>query len=198
MNWILYTTLKLIFIGFPLFLPYTNPHSEPIGQHTTSPPPSHYITFPPSSGLPATHFPCRMTTQTFQRTHSRACLSRQHVYLHETVFCNILNVFYPLCPCACVFSDAWLRIPDISFFAIHMGPSSLTFSTRFVVTAHSHFWTDLNQTLHTSPPWSGEGRRVCMNPQYFNFPTFSTYFVVSGCRFLHGRWLPAPIPPLLP
>jgi len=42
-----------------------------------------------------------------------------------------------------------------------------------------HFLTDLNQTLHTSPPWSGGGRRGCMDPQYFNFPNFSTYFVGS-------------------
>jgi len=34
--------------------------------------------------------------------------------------------------------------------------------------------------------------RVCMGPQYFTFPTFSTYFVGSGCRFLGSRWLPAP------
>ena len=58
-----------------------------------------------------------------------------------------------------------------------------------------HFWTDLNQTLHTSPPWSGGGRRVCMDPQYFNFPTFSTYFVGSECRFVCGRWLLAPKSP---
>jgi hypothetical protein len=55
-----------------------------------------------------------------------------------------------------------------------------------------HFWTDMNQTLHTSPPWSGGSRRVCMDPQYFNFPTFSTYFVGSECRFVRSRWLPAP------
>jgi hypothetical protein len=79
MNSILYTTLKLMFIHLPLFVPHTNPHSEPIRQHMTLPPPPHYVTY--SSALPATHFPCRMTTQTCQRTHSRACLRRQHVYL---------------------------------------------------------------------------------------------------------------------
>jgi len=36
-----------------------------------------------------------------------------------------------------VFTAAWLRIPDIYFFAIHMGPSSVTFATRFFVSAHS-------------------------------------------------------------
>jgi hypothetical protein len=58
-----------------------------------------------------------------------------------------------------------------------------------------HFWTDLSQTLHSSPPWSGGGCRVCMDPQYFNFPTFSTYFVGSECPFARGRWLLAPESP---
>jgi len=55
-----------------------------------------------------------------------------------------------------------------------------------------HIWTDMNQTLHTSPPWCGGGRRVCMDPKYFNFPTFSMYFVGSEYRFVRRRWLPAP------
>jgi hypothetical protein len=50
-----------------------------------------------------------------------------------------------------------------------------------------HFWTNLNQTLHTSPPWSGGGHG--MDPQYFNFPTFSAYCVGSECRFMCSRWL---------
>jgi hypothetical protein len=62
----------------------------------------------------------------------------------------------------------------------------------FVSYTNPHFWTDRNQTLHTSPPWSGRDHRVCMGPQYFTFPTFSTYFVGSGCRFMLSRWLPAP------
>ena len=60
-----------------------------------------------------------------------------------------------------------------------------------------HFWTDLNQTLHTSPPWSGGGRRVCMDPQYVNFPTFSKYFVGSECRLVRGRVRRRQSPPLL-
>jgi len=62
----------------------------------------------------------------------------------------------------------------------------------FVPYTNPHFWTDRNQTLHTSPPWSGRDHRVCMGPQYFIFTAFSTYFVVSGCQFVHSRWLPAP------
>jgi hypothetical protein len=34
--------------------------------------------------------------------------------------------------------------------------------------------------------------RVCMDPQYFTFPTFSVCFLASGCRILRMRWLPAP------
>ena len=31
-----------------------------------------------------------------------------------------------------------------------------------------------------------------MDPQYFNFPTFSTYFVGSKCWIVRSRWLPTP------
>jgi len=62
----------------------------------------------------------------------------------------------------------------------------------FVPWTNPHFWTDRNQTLHTSPQWSGRDHRVCMGPQYFTFPTFSTYFVGSECRFMRNSWLPAP------
>jgi hypothetical protein len=51
---------------------------------------------PPSSALPATYSPCRMTTHTCQPTHSRAYLRRQHECLRETVFWKILHVFRPL------------------------------------------------------------------------------------------------------
>jgi len=66
------------------------------------------------------------------------------------------------------------------------------FVCMFVPYTNPHFWTDRNQTLHTSPPWSVRDRRVCMGPQYFTFPTFSTYFVGSWCRLVRSRWLPAP------
>jgi len=62
----------------------------------------------------------------------------------------------------------------------------------FVPHTNPHFWTDRNQTLHTSPPWSGRDRRVCMGLKYFTFPTSSTYFVGSACRFVRSRWLPTP------
>ena len=61
----------------------------------------------------------------------------------------------------------------------------------FVPYTNPHFWTDLNQTLHTSPQWSRRDRRVCMGPQYFTFPTFSTYLVGGACTFAFSRWLPA-------
>jgi len=67
----------------------------------------------------------------------------------------------------------------------------LFFVCLFVPYTNPHFLTDRNQILHTSPPWSGRDRRVCMGPQYFTFPTFSAYFVGSGCRLLRSRWLPA-------
>ena len=42
---------------------------------------------------------------------------------------------------------------------------------------NSHFWTDLNQTLHTSPPWSGRDRRVCVDPKSLTSSTFLVLFL---------------------
>ena len=61
----------------------------------------------------------------------------------------------------------------------------------FVPYRNPHFWSDLHWTLHSSPPSSAGGRRVCMDPQYSTFPTFLASFVGSGWRILRGRWLPA-------
>jgi hypothetical protein len=38
-------------------------------------------------------------------------------------------------------------------------------------------FTFLNQTLHTSPPWSGRDRRVCMDPKFMTFTTFCALFL---------------------
>jgi hypothetical protein len=40
------------------------------------------------------------------------------------------------------------------------------FVCLFVPYTNPHFRSDLNRPLHTSPPSSGGGRRVCMDPQY--------------------------------
>jgi hypothetical protein len=56
---------------------------------------------------------------------------------------------------------------------------------------NSHFWTDLNQTLHTSPSWSGRDRRVCMDPKFSTSSTFRPFFFGSHCRIMSTRWLPA-------
>jgi hypothetical protein len=58
---------------------------------------------------------------------------------------------------------------------------------------NSHFWTDLNQTLHTSPPWSARDRRVGMYPKFLTSSTFSALFLEGGhCRIMGTRWLPSP------
>jgi len=56
---------------------------------------------------------------------------------------------------------------------------------------NSHFWTDLNQTLHMSPPWSGRDHRVCMDPKFFTSLTFWALFFGGHCRIMDTRWLPA-------
>jgi hypothetical protein len=60
----------------------------------------------------------------------------------------------------------------------------------YVPYTNPHFCTDRNQTLHTSPLWSGRDCRIHMDPQYFNFSTVSASFVVKACMTLHknGCW----------
>ena len=61
-------------------------------------------------------------------------------------------------------------------------------------------FTFLNQTLHTSPPWSGRDRRVCMGLKFLTSSTFWALFSLGataeswaqdGCRcdrFLRYPW----------
>jgi len=67
------------------------------------------------------------------------------------------------------------------------------FASLFVPYTNSHFWTDQNQTLHTSLPWSGRDRRICMVRKCLTFSTFLTFFVGSECRILGMKWLPAQV-----
>jgi len=60
----------------------------------------------------------------------------------------------------------------------------------FVPCTNLHFWTDFNQTSHTSPPWSGRDSRVCMVRKCM---TFLTFFVGNECRILGTKWLPAQV-----
>ena len=86
--------------------------------------------------------------------------------------------------------EVWILSPLILY--IKMKWLFFVFVCLFVPYTNPHFWTDLNRPWHTSPPSSGEGRRVCMDPQYSAFPTFSVSFLASWCRILHRRWLPVP------
>jgi len=63
----------------------------------------------------------------------------------------------------------------------------------FAPYTNPHFWADLNQTLHTSPPWSGRIRRVCMVRKCLTFSTFLNFFVGSESRILGTKWLPAQV-----
>ena len=89
-------------------------------------------------------------------------------------------------------SVIWCTLERVGAVILYIKMNVCLFVCLFVPYTNPHFWTDRNQTSHTSTPWCGRDRRVCMGPQYFTFPTFSTYFVGSGCRFVRSRWLPAP------
>jgi len=67
------------------------------------------------------------------------------------------------------------------------------FVCLFVPNTNSHFWTSLNQTLHTSPPWFGRDRRVCMVRKCLTFSTFLTFFFGNECRILDTKWVPAQV-----
>ena len=60
----------------------------------------------------------------------------------------------------------------------------------FVPYTNPHFWTDRNQTLHTSPPWSGRDPRVCMGPKFFTSSTFWAIFL-QGPLQNHGHKMDA-------
>jgi len=79
----------------------------------------------------------------------------------------------------------WIFI--ICTFLIYI--TECLFVCLFVPYTNSHFWTNLNQTLHTSPPWSGRDRRVCMVQKCLTFSTFLTFSVGSECRILGTKWL---------
>jgi hypothetical protein len=73
----------------------------------------------------------------YVRVHVCACMhvcarARAHVCV-----CAHARVCARVEACARVFTASWLRIPDISFFDVHMGFCSVTFSTRVSVSAHS-------------------------------------------------------------
>ena len=64
------------------------------------------------------------------------------------------------------------------------------FVCMFVPYTNPHFWTDRNQTLHTSPPWSGRDRRVCMGPKFLTSSTFWALFL-QGPLQNHGHKMAA-------
>jgi hypothetical protein len=110
--------------------------------------------FLPSSAIPATYFPCRMSVQTWQPTQSRACLRREHACLHETVFWKILHVFRPLCPivsvcvCVCVCVCVHRRVVTYS------GHFLLRYSTTFLLTYLHSLQHPLLLVLSLSLLWS--------------------------------------------
>jgi len=67
-------------------------------------------------------------------------------------------------------------------------------SVLFVLYTNPHFWTNLNQTLHISPPSPGRDRRECMVQKCLTFSTFLTFFVWSEYWILSTTWLPGARP----
>jgi hypothetical protein len=130
--------------------------------------------FPPSSALPATYFPCRSTAETYQPTWSRAFHRRQHAFTWDRLLEDSRLVSSSAWSRWCVLTAAWLHIPDISFFALHIGPSSITFSTRFVVSAHSH--VSVSMSLKT---------RVVTSSGHFHLRYYNTFLLTLQYSLQH-------------
>jgi len=54
---------------------------------------------------------------------------------------------------------------------------------------NSHFWTDLNQTLHTSPLWSGRDLGYVWARNSWPLRPFGSFFFGGHCRMMDTRWL---------
>ena len=104
--------------------------------------------FPPPSTLPAAYFPWRMTAQT-STAHTVTCASASPTCVHAwyRLVEDSPRVSSPLpdrvCMCVCSPPRGYIirtfssLLYTWSVFTIHMGHSSVTFSTRFVVCTHS-------------------------------------------------------------
>jgi hypothetical protein len=85
----------------------------------------------------------------------------------------------------------FFKIKQDSTHPIYIKKNVCLFVCLYGIYTNSHFWTDLNQTLHKSPPWSGRDRRVCMGPKFLTSSTFWALFsfgataeswAQDGCR----------------
>jgi len=97
------------------------------------------------------HFPLAEWLHRLDSPHShvRVCVANTRAYVRPSSgrfsTCFVLSARSYVCVCVCVCSPLrghiFRTFPSLlytwSVFAIHMGPSSVTFSTRFVVPAHS-------------------------------------------------------------
>jgi hypothetical protein len=134
--------------------------SKPIGQHMTSPPPPHFVTFfaflRPSSDIFPLPNDCTDLT-----AHTVTCVSASptRVLTWDRLLEDSPRVSSSLPDCVCVCVCVCVCLPPRghifrtfpsllctwSVFAIHMGPSSVTFSPRFVVSAHSRVCSSVSQ-----------------------------------------------------
>jgi hypothetical protein len=87
---------------------------------------------------------------TFQRDLIVVRLINSNYNRQFKIFYLMLFQYFKLLIILCI-KIKWFFAPFVCFFAPYTNP---------------HFWADLNQNLHTSPPSSGVGRRVYMDPQY--------------------------------
>jgi hypothetical protein len=118
------------------------------------------------------------------------CLRRQHAFAWDRLLKDSPRVLSSLHDRACVFTVAWLHIPDISFFAIHMGTSSVTFSTRFVVSAHSRVSVPMSLT----PAWLHLQGISIFAIATHSFSHFCTLSITNFCSCFLCHYYDVPFP----
>jgi len=103
-----------------------------------------------------------------------------------TAFTKSFPQFYSVCKITSKYTSV------IALYLIHkveMIFCSFLFVCLFVPYTNPHFWTSLNQTLHTSPPSSGRDRRVCMVRKCLTLFYLFDLFAGNECRILGTTWL---------
>jgi len=119
-----YIALKWIFVRFPLFVPHTNPHfwTDRTTLDVTSASTLCHLRLPPPFQRHIS-FAKWLHRLASPHGHVRVCVANTRVYMRlssgRLSTCFVLSARSRVC----VFTAALLHIPDISFFAIHMGPS---------------------------------------------------------------------------
>jgi len=175
------------FFRFPLFAPHTNPHfwtDRTTHDVTSASTFCHLLRLPPpfQRHIFLSEWLHRLASA---HSHVRVCVANTRVYMRPSSG-RLSTVSSPLPARVCVFTAAWLHIPDIFFFAILMGPSVT--ATRFVVCAHSRVCVRVSLNPHVVPDIS------IFAIATHSFSHICTLSNTHFCLCLHCHYYEVPFP----